>query len=76
MVSWFLEQQPAVTAALLATKSMCEEKSPTVSIIAPLHAQLLSDTPCTIEDAPLIRDIKRAIHEDLSKSYKSAEETW
>ncbi|XP_048017725.1 E3 SUMO-protein ligase ZBED1-like [Megalobrama amblycephala] len=108
MISQFLEQQPAVTAALLspevrknttdistltdgdiknaeevvkalhpmlvATKSMCEEKSPTVSIIAPLHAQLLSDTLSTIEDAPLVKDIKCAIHGDLSKRYMSAEE--
>ncbi|XP_044031688.1 uncharacterized protein LOC122866294 [Siniperca chuatsi] len=108
MISRFLEQQPAVTAALLspevrknttdistltdgdiknaeevvkalhpmlvATKSMCEEKSPTVSIIAPLHAQLLSNTLSTIEDAPLVKDIKCAIHGDLSKRYMSAEE--
>lgn len=41
---------------LVATKSMCKEKSPTVSIIAPLHAQLLSDTVSTIEDAPLVKE--------------------
>lgn len=29
---------------MLAAKSMCEEKCPTISIIAALHAQLLSDT--------------------------------
>lgn len=45
-----------------------------VSIIAPLHAQLLSDTLSTIEDAPLVKDIKCAIHGDLSKRYMSAEE--
>lgn len=59
---------------MVATKSMCEGKSPTVSIITPLHAQLLSDTLSTIKDAPLIKDIKCAIHEDLSKRYMSAEE--
>ncbi|KAJ8380238.1 hypothetical protein SKAU_G00010160 [Synaphobranchus kaupii] len=108
MLSRFLEQRPAVTAALLspevrrnvadistlteadisnaeevvqalkpmlvATKSMCEEKSPTISVIAPLHAQLLSDTVSTIEDSPLVKEIKRTIHEDLSKRYKSTEE--
>lgn len=64
----------ALHPMLVATKSMCEEKSLTVSIIAPLHVQLLSDTVSTIKDAPLIKDIKYAIHEDLSKRYMFAEE--
>lgn len=107
MVARFLEQQPAITAALLspevrknvtdcaltesdishaeemvealkpmlvATKIMCEEKSPTISIIAPLQAQLLSDTTSTVEDSPLVREIKGAIHQDLSKRYQTVEE--
>lgn len=64
----------ALHPMLVATKSMCEEKSLTVPIIAPLHAQLLSDTLSIIEDAPLIKDIMRAIHEDLAKRYMSTEE--
>lgn len=52
----------ALHPMLVATSSMCEEKSLTVSIIS------------TIEDAPLIKDIKRAIHEDLAKRYMSADE--
>ncbi|KAK7909747.1 hypothetical protein WMY93_014431 [Mugilogobius chulae] len=104
MVSRFLEQQPAVCAALLspevrknvtdcaltesdissaeemvealrpmlvATNIMCEEKNPTISVIAPLHAQLLRDTTTTEEDSPLVREIKRSINQDLSKRYQS-----
>ncbi|CAM4608459.1 unnamed protein product [Leuciscus chuanchicus] len=104
MVSRFLEQQPAVCAALLspevrknatdcaltendissaeemvealrpmlvATNIMCEEKNPTISVVAPLHAQLLRDTTSTEEDSPLVREIKGAINQDLSKRYQS-----
>ncbi|XP_060764594.1 E3 SUMO-protein ligase ZBED1-like [Neoarius graeffei] len=108
MLARFLQQQPAVCAALLspevrksttdictlnetdisnveqvvqalkpmlvATNIMCEEKSPTISIIAPLHAQLLNDTTSTIEDSSLVKEIKTAIHQDLSKRYDSMEE--
>ncbi len=83
MVKRFLEQQPAITAALLspdvrkrekeistftesdisnaeefiqalkpvkvATNVMSDEKNPTVSVIAPLHAQLLQATQETLE---------------------------
>lgn len=59
---------------MVATNIMCEEKSPTISIIAPLHAQLLSETTCTVEDCPLVREIKSAINQDLSKRYDSAQE--
>ncbi|XP_026117915.1 zinc finger BED domain-containing protein 1 [Carassius auratus] len=104
MISRFLEQQPAVCAALLspevrknvtdcaltendissaeemveafrpmlvATNIMCEEKNPTISVVAPLHAQLLRDTTSTEEDSPLVREIKGAINQDLSKRYQS-----
>ncbi|KAJ8251002.1 hypothetical protein GJAV_G00216060 [Gymnothorax javanicus] len=108
MLARFLEQQPALCAALLspvvrksttdictlnetdisnteqvvqavkpmlvATNIMCEEKSPTISIIAPLHAQLLSDTTSTTEDSSLVREIKTTIHQDLSKRYDSVEQ--
>uniref|UniRef100_A0A8C2FJ66 HAT C-terminal dimerisation domain-containing protein n=1 Tax=Cyprinus carpio TaxID=7962 RepID=A0A8C2FJ66_CYPCA len=104
MICRFLEQQPAVCAALLspevrknvtdcaltendissaeemveafrpmfvATNIMCEEKNPTISVVAPLHAQLLRDTTSTEEDSPLVREIKGAINQDLSKRYQS-----
>ncbi|XP_078018878.1 E3 SUMO-protein ligase ZBED1-like [Epinephelus lanceolatus] len=105
MVERFLEQQPAVTAALLspdvrkrekdistftesdisnaeefiqalkpmkvATCVMSDEKNPTVSVIAPLHAQLLQATQETLGDPPFVRDLKEAVHQDLSKRYTS-----
>ncbi|XP_057714529.1 E3 SUMO-protein ligase ZBED1-like [Corythoichthys intestinalis] len=64
----------ALKPMLVATNVMCEEKRPTISIIAPLHAQLLADTTSTVKDSPLVRDIKCAIQNDLSKRYQSLEE--
>lgn len=105
MVERFLEQQPAVTAALLspdmrkrekeistfteldisnaeefiqalkpvkvATSVMTDENNPTVSVIAPLHAQLLQATQETLGDPPFVIDLKEAVHQDLSKRYMS-----
>ncbi|KAK0141271.1 Zinc finger BED domain-containing protein 1 [Merluccius polli] len=104
MVEHFLEQQPAVTAALLspdvrkrekeistfiesdisnlefiealkpvkvATCVMSDENNPTISVIAPLHAQLLQATQETLGDPPFVRDLKEAVHQDLSKRYTS-----
>lgn len=104
----FLEQQPAICAALLspeirksstdvftlneadignaeeivralksmqvATTLMSEEKNPTLSLVAPLLAQLLHDTQDTIGDTELIRDVKQSISQDLKKRYASAAE--
>ena len=108
MVERFLEQQPAVTAALLSseirqteeeistisgadlgnleklvlalkpvavsTKVMSDEKNPTLSVIAPLHAQLLKNTEENIGDAPFVRHVKAAIRQDLEKRYPSETE--
>ena len=52
----------ALKPMLVATNIMREEKSPTISIIAPLHSQLLSDTTSSIEDSYLVREIKTTIH--------------
>lgn len=105
MVDRFLEQQPAVCAALLSpvvrraetdvctlseadvsnaedvmkalkpikdvTTLMSEESSPTVSLIAPLHAQLIQDTKDSIGESALVREIKQAINGNLSKRYAS-----
>ncbi|XP_024118736.1 zinc finger BED domain-containing protein 1-like [Oryzias melastigma] len=111
MVERFLEQQPAICAALIspqvrkggssgdictltendistaeemakalkllkeATNIMSEDSSPTLSVTAPLLAQLLHDTKASSaeDDAPLVQEIKVAIHEDLSKRYTSAQ---
>lgn len=68
------EMVEALKPMLVATNIMCEEKCPTISIIAPLHAQLLRDTSSTTEDSPLVREIKAAINQDLSKRYQSVKE--
>lgn len=65
----------ALKPMMVATKIMCEEKSPTISVIAPLHAQLLNETVCiTEEDSPLVKEIKNTINQDLSKRYNSTKE--
>lgn len=95
MIEIFLEQQPAICAALLspqvrrcgndictlsemdistaeeiasalkpmkdATHIMSEDSTPALSVIAPLHAQLLHDTEAAAADTPVIREIKLAI---------------
>eukprot|EP00064_Thunnus_orientalis_P004044 superscaffoldBa00000354_g4055 len=51
-----------------ATNIMSEDSTPTLSVIAPLHAQLLHDTEAGFcGDTPIVREIKQAIHEDLAK---------
>uniref|UniRef100_A0A8C4SKE9 BED-type domain-containing protein n=1 Tax=Erpetoichthys calabaricus TaxID=27687 RepID=A0A8C4SKE9_ERPCA len=106
MIDRFLEQQPAICAALLsaevrkcgagictldetdvanaeevaaalkplkeATNIMSEEATPTLSVIAPLHAQPLHETKAGFcGETALVREIKQAIHEDLAKRYTS-----
>ncbi|XP_034024641.1 zinc finger BED domain-containing protein 1-like [Thalassophryne amazonica] len=104
MLQRFLEQQPAISAALLsgeirktekevctlsesditsaeeivdamkpmkvATLVMSQENIPTLSVVAPLHAQLLHDLQENPSDSALVKEIKSAICEDLSKRYK------
>nr|XP_055041440.1 E3 SUMO-protein ligase ZBED1-like [Misgurnus anguillicaudatus] len=109
MIERFLEQQPAICAALLspqvrksgsdictlsetdistaeeiasalkpmkdATLIISEDSTPTLSVIAPLHFQMLHDTEAAgvaVADTPVIREIKLAIHDDLAKRYSSA----
>ncbi|XP_048036276.1 E3 SUMO-protein ligase ZBED1-like [Megalobrama amblycephala] len=57
-----------------ATVFMSEESSPTVSLIAPVYAQLLQSMSDTIGDQPLIHDVKNAIKTDLLKRYNSEAE--
>ncbi|KAL0151535.1 hypothetical protein M9458_053187 [Cirrhinus mrigala] len=105
MVERFLEQQPAITAALLSAelrkreKAICtftesdisnaeefiqalkamkvatcvlsDESKPTLSVIAPLLAQLLQDTQEKSGDPPFVKEIKEAVHQDLKKRYAS-----
>ncbi|XP_028254439.1 zinc finger BED domain-containing protein 1-like [Parambassis ranga] len=103
MLERFLEQQPAISAALLspevrrkekdlcslkeeditdaedvvralkpmktATQVMSEEKSPTLSVIAPLHAMLLKEMTSLPEDSKVVKDIKDEIKKNLSTRY-------
>lgn len=57
-----------------ATTLMSQEKTPTVCLIAPVHAKLMQNTRSSAEDSPLVREIKQSINEDLSKRYSSEQE--
>ncbi|KAL3975973.1 G2/M phase-specific E3 ubiquitin-protein ligase [Sarotherodon galilaeus] len=52
-----------------ATLVMSEESMPTLSIVAPLHAKLVTGAQESVDDTPTVRDIKTAIAEDLGKRY-------
>ncbi|KAL3981340.1 homeodomain interacting protein kinase [Sarotherodon galilaeus] len=103
MLERFLEQQPAISAALLspevrrsdgdlctlteaditdgedivkalkplkaATLLMSEEKSPTLSIIAPLYAQLLEKMISVSHDSSLIKDLETAVYNNLKSIF-------
>nr|XP_055034732.1 E3 SUMO-protein ligase ZBED1-like isoform X2 [Misgurnus anguillicaudatus] len=103
MLERFLEQQPAISAALLspdvrrnekdlcslkeeditdaedvvralkpmktATQVMSEEKCPTLSVIAPLHALLLKEMTSLPEDSRVVKDMKDEIKKNLSSRY-------
>lgn len=54
----------------VATLIMSQESTPTLSVVAPLHAQLLNDLQAIPSDSTLVKEIKSAISEDLGKRYK------
>ncbi len=54
-----------------ATSLISEEHNTTVSLIAPLIAQLLQNMSDTIRDSSMIHEIKKAIKTDLLKRYSS-----
>lgn len=43
-------------------------------LIAPVHAKLIQNTRPSADESPLVREIKQAISEDLSKCYNSEQE--
>ena len=53
----------------VATCVMSDESNPTLSVIAPLNAQLLQATWKSIGDTQFVKEIKEAIHQDLKKRY-------
>ncbi|XP_035987265.1 zinc finger BED domain-containing protein 1-like [Fundulus heteroclitus] len=68
------EQIVSLLAPLKAvTMLMCEEKQPTVSVIAPLRTKLLTHFECAPDDTPLIKDMKRVMAEDLRERYVDEE---
>lgn len=64
----------ALKPTKLATTTMSEESIPTLSVIAPLHAQLLANFTTASEDDPMTREVKHAIRADLMKRYTSTKE--
>ncbi|XP_016344788.1 zinc finger BED domain-containing protein 1-like, partial [Sinocyclocheilus anshuiensis] len=104
----FLDQQPAISAALLspevrrsekdlctlteaditvaedivktlqpmksATLVMSGENTATLSIIAPLHAQLLDEMRSTASDWTVIKELKSAVHDNLKFRYANLKE--
>lgn len=56
-----------------ATTIMSEEAKATVSLVAPVVAQLLQNMAET-RDSPMVREIKNAVRTDLMKRYQSVTE--
>ncbi|XP_046552756.1 E3 SUMO-protein ligase ZBED1-like isoform X3 [Haliotis rubra] len=57
-----------------ATTVMCDEQQPTLSVVYPLYSSLLKSTApanCDDTDSRTIREMKRAMHEDLNHRYQS-----
>ncbi len=52
-----------------ATLVVSGENSATLSIIAPLHAQLLDEMRPNASDSTIIKELKYAVHENLSARY-------
>ena len=48
---------------------MCAEHTPTVSLIYPMKAVILENMAENVHDSNLLRDVKQAIRDDLSKRY-------
>lgn len=61
----------ALKPVKVATCVMSDESNPTLSVIAPLHAQLLQATQESLGDPQLVRELKEAVHQDLIKRYAS-----
>ena len=57
----------ALETLKVATHVMSEEKTPTLSIIAPLHSQLCHSTEIQATDLAATKEIKNAVAMDLGK---------
>ncbi|XP_060784870.1 E3 SUMO-protein ligase ZBED1-like [Neoarius graeffei] len=58
----------------VATLAISEETSPTLSIVAPLHAQLVHQLQDNPSDSTLTRELKTTICQDLNKRYLNEKE--
>ncbi|XP_061162789.1 E3 SUMO-protein ligase ZBED1-like [Saccostrea echinata] len=57
------------------TTLLCSEKSPTLSIILPLHNKLLDKLCEQIDDTPTVRSMKNIMFKDLKERYARIEHT-
>ena len=105
MLERFLQQQPAVTAALMSpemrqrekdastlneaditnaedvvkvlapiktiTTILCSSHQPTVSMIIPMREKIITSMKSVEDDSELVKSVKAAITEDISKRYES-----
>lgn len=58
----------------VATLAVSEEGSPTLSIVAPLHAQLVHELRDKPSDSTLTRELKSTMCQDLNKRYVNEKE--
>ena len=65
------DEAKALKLLKVATLVMSEEKTPTLSVIAPLQAQLCNCAHVQATDSALTRDIKNTVSGDLGKRYVS-----
>lgn len=59
----------ALNPVKAATLAMSEECSPTLSVIGPLHAQLLQEMRIAPSDSIIIKDVKSTRHDNLMSRY-------
>ena len=53
-----------------ATVAMCEEKIPTISVVAPLHTSLIGRMQSSDDDSTIAKDVKKALLSDLQSRYQ------
>lgn len=52
-----------------ATQHMSKEKTPTLSVVAPLQDTLINGLKLTVGESAVIKEMKAAMAEDLQKRY-------
>ncbi|KAJ8343843.1 hypothetical protein SKAU_G00311720 [Synaphobranchus kaupii] len=64
-----------MTPIKMATTVMCEEQQPTVSVIAPLKAKLLSHLKPNEDDSAIVKEMKNVMVKDLSDRYSDVNDS-